>query len=307
MSASPVRVEYILGGLMVFVGAVSIIPSLGHVDHRLMYVASKLLLMAMGFVIILDPKKSIMRAVGLYAIALGAGRVVRSLVGLTSPDDIQFLFSLAMIALGLNLATCGVTYMNNTSKNARRMTLTAYAIFLAYFLEIVYRAFLGEDLLKLLISKYDTVAFLIMYGVYIVILNSREIRYNIPLERVLMDVDGIGNASGVPKGASISESDLALIREGLTDNPSWNSLESGPAGWETSLKLGGRSAGTIIFSKMRDSGDVLVTLVSDPDGTFLQGSRFFMRSLSLEGDSHAVIRGDDGIYMKIQIRREVAS
>jgi len=289
---------------MISVGIVSIIPALGQLDQKMLYVLSKLMLIALGAIIILDPKKSVMRGVGMYALALGGGRALRSLEGLISPNDFEFLFSLFMLALGINLAICGITYFNHTSKNARRMTLTTYMIFMAYLLEIIYSIFLGADPLQLLMSKYDTVALLVMYALYIAILNTREIRYNIPLERVLMDMDGIGHVSGIPKDATLSESDLELIREGLSEKPSWDILDSGPAGWETKIVMGGRSSGTIILTKMKESGAVVATLVTNPDGTFLQGTRFKIVSVSSDGGDQALIRGENGLFMKIRIRRE---
>jgi len=225
---------------------------------------------------------------------------------ITSASDVTFLLGMAMIALGGSLMICGFNYFKGISKNARRMTLIAYIILLTYLLSIIYGIYIGIDVHMFVVENYDTLSFIVMYGVYILVLTSPEVTSNMPMERVLRSVDGVRSVSGISGDLGITSSDLSKIADGLNGSPSWGATVDGPVVNETSIKLDGGERTFMILQKWKGKEPVYVTMSSDPDGTLVQASRFIVTDIvpengTMEECDHIRLYGPDGMVARLRI------
>ncbi len=306
LSNLPVRIEYLMGTLLIALGIISIYGVSGDLEHNSLYALSKVVMIVLGILIIIDPKKNVMRATGMYAATIGMGGMIRSINALSSESTLYFLFGLITFLLGVNLVLCGVSYFRGTSKNARRMTMTAYLIFLIYCLRAIATIYLGTNPWEYFTNNYTVVTFLIMYAMYIFVLTSDEIRYGIPLEKNLIDLTGLRKSISIPNDSLITESDLKAISDGLAGTASWNKLNSGPAESEYMIKLGKEMPCTLILQKWKGSTCLYATVVTDPNGSFIQGARFRIDNMIRDKET-AILYGNDGskINIKIDIERKI--
>lgn len=300
------KLGYLLGVLMCAVGAISLFSAIG--DGRdSMYIFSKVLLILFGLFMILDPKKNNMRAIGLYALAIGSGRLLRGLSDATAESDAVFATGMIMIALGGSLMICGYNYFKGISKNAYMMTMIAYVILMAYVLIIIYGIYVGADIWTYILDNSDMVSFIIMYAVYILVLTSPEVTCNMPMERILRSIDDIRSVSGISGDLGITSSDLSEITNGLNGTPSWSAVADGPVEYETSIKLSGTDNTFMVLQKWKGEKPIYITMSADPDGTLIQASRFTVTDIvpengTMEECDHIRLYGPDGMVARLKIK-----
>ena len=308
LSNLPFRIEYLLGSVMIAFGILSILanPMDGTFSKQL-YVLSRIFVIIFGIAVILDPRKNILRAVGLYALALGLGRAVRSIDSLTSDSDITFFIGFVLLMLGLNLMYGGITYFKGTSKNATNMTITTGLIVLAYFLIMIFSLRMGVTLSDYIADNYDTVSFLVMYSIFIVVLMSDEVRANDPMERIYRNISWIENNSHTDESASVSRDDLKLMNRGLSDRSGWKMMnDRGPVESEIMITMHGRMDDTMIVQKWKDLDGLFISVVLGPDHSFIQGQRFNLVAIRTENGSindcdHVRLYSSDGMSARLRV------
>lgn len=297
-----------MGFLMCIVGCVSLWTAREVLFEDLIYLFSKVLLIIFGAFMIIDPKKNNMRAIGMYAFAIGSGRVLRGITNITSDLDSIFFFGLALIILGGSLVMCGYNYFKGVSKNAYRMTLIAYIILLAYIIMISYYVYNGVDFQEYIRDNYDVVSFLIMYLAYILVLTSPEVTSNMPLQRILYDVNNVWSTSGISGNSTITPFDVSAIMDGLSDAPSWRRIDSGPVESEIQIRFGGDSGAYMILQKWKNKDPIYVTMSADPYGTLIQGSRFLITDIipengTVENCDSIRMYGPEGMVARLKVVR----
>ena len=304
----PFRIEYLLGSVMIAFGILSILanPMDGTFSKQL-YIFSRGLVIVFGIAVILDPRKNILRAVGLYAIALGLGRAVRSVDSLTADSDITFFIGFVLLVLGLNLMYGGITYFKGTSKNATNMTITTGLIILAYFLIMIFSLRMGVTLSDYIADNYDTVSFLVMYSIFIVVLMSDEVRANDPMERIYRNVSWIETNSHTDGDASVSRDDLKLIDKGLSNRSGWKMMnDQGPVESEIMVTMHGKTDRIMIVQKWKDLDGLFISVVLGPDHSFIQGQRFNLVAIRTENGTiddcdHVRFYSGDGISARLKV------
>ncbi|MFA6710965.1 MAG: hypothetical protein WCR83_06565 [Candidatus Methanomethylophilaceae archaeon] len=304
----PFRIEYLLGPVMIAFGILSILANpMDDTFSKWLYVLSRVFVIIFGIAITLDPRKNILRAVGLYALALGLGRAVRSIDSLTSDSDIIFFTGFVLLILGLNLMYGGVTYFKGTSKNATNMTITTGLIILAYFFMMIFSLSMGIALSDYVADNYDTVSFLVMYSIFIVVLMSDEVRANDPMERIYRNISWIESNSHTDGSASISREDLKLIERGLSDKFGWKMMnDGGPVEAEINVTMHGETDSTMIVQKWKDLEGLFVSVVLGPNHSFIQGLRFNLVAIRTENGTidncdHVRLYSGDGKSARLRI------
>ncbi len=268
------RIEYLLGILMMAVGLLSsmtLFTSSGVWDlTKTFVVVSNIIIALFGAVVFLDRKKSKMRAIGLYSMALGLARVVRSIPEALSPSDIPFVTGIVMIVLGLILLYSGLKYYTGTSRNTLIMRYVAYAIVATYALQIAMYFHSGGTFDGFIEVYRGTALYLAMYIVYVIILSNKEIWSNTPTGRTRDDIHAVKCRISIDSGSIIGRDDLVTLKTGLTDRSSWTKLRNCPVESETFLTLKRSDEHlSVLLQKWIGCEGIHMTFLRNRDDSFL--------------------------------------
>ncbi len=242
---------------------------------------SKAVLVIFGIVIIIDPSKTNMKAIGMYAIAMGTGRALRAMISIPSPSDVIFMFGMVMLILGASLALCGVSYMQGVSKNASRMKIISSVIVIGYVGALLFVLHWGYEVEYIIGSQRDLISMVAMFAVLVCVLSTKEVHDNIPEERMLLDLQTVSGHANRGNRVQISAEDLDALRDGLTDARSWAAPDyDGPVESETCVKLVSEN-GTKCAILQRWSGmeGIFLNLADDAGGSFINGYRSRIMSM----------------------------
>ncbi len=300
-----VRLTYFLAIMMIVVGILSIQTVYGTSDigfSGVMKALSKATLLIAGIFILIDPNKSNMRAIGIYAIALGVGRVFRSFPQLTSSSDVSFYIGLVLVAMGASLAYCGVSYLRGVSKNAERMKLITATLVLGYVVYIIYMVHWGQDFWQFFTQERDMMLMFMMYTIYILVLSSKDVYDNIPLVRMCTDTMSTRDAVSPVGSLTISNEDLDRMEHGLEDASSWDHPTGGPVESELHVALSSDSgSSSMIVQKWKGKDGLYITMVKDPDNSFIGVFRMHMTGI-IRNDTGVELRDGNGMRVMLSVR-----
>ncbi len=304
----PFKIEPVLGFLMASVGLIGayvLLMDPDEVPHLEFMLLGRVLMILFGILIVMDPRKNKLRAVGLYAIALGLSRMIHAVSYLSSES---YLFGAVIALLGISLIYCGQSYFRGTSKNPRNLKLIAYAMMISYIVMMAFFFHYGGSVRDFLEQHYDIFPLMAMYGVYIIILSSDEIRVNSPMDKLYGTVRSIRENVHADPQSSISRNDAIMIYKGMKDRSSWKrSDDDGPVESEILIDIThSKDRKTMIIQKWRDQNGLNATIVNDPDGAFIQCYRFNFTNVEPENgdiDTCKYIRlyGEDEIFARLLV------
>ena len=274
-----------LGTMMMLVGLGMIIthtlfPSEGSgilkTDEGPFGYISRGILIVGGLTILICRRKGNYFVVGLYAIILGASRIIRSFPGLLGESDYEFYISLVFIGIGVNMVISGYNHLTIRTKNPVMMKITAIAMLLMYVVALVYVFINKMDLQAEINKAADMLWFAPLYISLIVILSSREIIDNIPMGRIRRHSQAIGDIMYMGDSVSVTLEDAETIKAGFSGTDGW--LERDVAGMKVKeAKVSFRTdAGDrdVILGKVSGRDGLVFSVVGDSTDSFVTGKRF---------------------------------
>ena len=177
-----------------------------------------------GLLILFDKHKSVFWAVGLYAIGIGASKLIRNLPGIFSESMFTFIFNVVFTVMAGNLVYSGVRYIRGNARSILFVILgtTAFVVLTGISLAIDFE--MSDDLAEFL--YYDT-GYLVNMGVYLLYMGlvwSEPVRKSTDASIALRLSSGIRGVDGTMKTASIH----SYAVKGIVDYIEGRSSNDGP-------------------------------------------------------------------------------
>ncbi len=299
--------NFILAVLMVLIG-LNYFYSLATEDaqFRISYVIAHSVLVVCGAVIIADKKRSLPRSVGMYAIGMGLYRAFSVMENFRPYSDVNLLY-LAIIAVGLNLAFSGRSYLMGESKARIGMMRGAIAMLLIYVVSLIYLFATHDHDLSFLWDHYRRFIIMsLMYIVYIMILDSEKLRRLDWLESHNRVLGGISRTYHLSADAAIEECDAARLAAGMSSEEEWSEVrDGGPARAETAVRIWNGSGATyLIAQKWNGSDSIFLTMSDHEEGTIIQATRLVLDGIEVCGD-RLKMAVSDGTVVSIRIVEEL--
>lgn len=259
--------------------------------------------------ILFDPQKSIVRAVGFYAISIGISRVIFSINILATQSMFALALGSTFLFMGANLLYSGYRYLKDTSRGLTMMIISTGCLallqailllmnFQQYMLlnEIVY-----AELMPSVISFFE-------YLVLLLILDTEELRYSTLLQQVNTKVESICVTNTARKPLILKRDDALVLKHMFDDRSSWTALnDSGPAESEKKLVLvRGRIESVMILQKWSGHDNIFITMANTEGGTVMLANRFSVSDVFADGDddSFTSVRLFDGERMLMSLMVE---
>ena len=266
-------------------------------------IIARFLLIAGGAVILIKRDKGNYFAVGVYALALGISRLLRSLPNLfiehdvlKPQNDLIFNFTIFVVILSANLALTGYNHLTVRMKNPMMMRYTTRGI--VSFYAIILLFFMYVDKSPEILMEYlpDVIWYIPLYFALLLVLFSKEVVDNCPMGRLerfsreMVDKYDLGNS------ITISEEDAAKIRSGFSDHEGWKERPIGDIKvYEESVTFRTvRGDRDVVLERCDADGDLRITVVDDISDSFINGYRIKASSFS-ESDGRMELRDRTGV------------
>ena len=263
-------------------------------------IIARFLLIAGGAAILIKRDKGNYFAVGVYALALGLSRLLRSLPNLVieqSPqNDVIFNFTIFVVILSANLALTGYNHLTVRMKNPMMMRYTTLGIVAFYAIVLLFFQYVDKSPEILMEYLPDVIWYIPLYFALLLVLFSKEVVDNCPMGRLerfsreMVDKYDLGNT------ITISEEDAAKIRDGFSDHNGWKEVPVGDARVyeETVTFRTARGERDVVLERCDDDGDLRITVVDDLSDSFISGYRIRASSFS-ESDGRMELKDRTGV------------
>lgn len=241
-----------------------------------------------SILILVDRDRNLMRSVGLMSIAIGCQRALTSIPMLV-PHDVQSLLPLAQIILGINLMVSGRSYMRGVSRGRVMMTISTMLILIITISLIIILLGMGLSFMDCLRMMPETFNMILLYVVFLAVLDSEPLRKNDIMEIHNATLKGIRNTY-VQSGSSYVTEDVAgVLLRTLTDRGSWNPVsDGGPVESEYRFQMDSlEGISYVTLQKWAGSDAVHATICDHSEGTLIHAQRFDVRDVYLDGDTVA--------------------
>ena len=240
--------------------------------------------------ILFDPKKSLPRAVGFYAMSIGLSRVINAITTLSQRSAFSLAVGLVLLFMGGNLIYSSYQYMKDTVRGRNGML---YSTCVLAFMQAIMLAFYYQTYkMTGSVEGFDLIPsaiMLIQYIVLLLMLDTEDVRYSTLLEKTSTRVESVTSSNMILKGFVLKRDDALVIKHLFDDRSTWQPIsDGGPVEAEKRIRLvEGRIQSNMILQKWHGSDRIYVTVVNDDDGTILLGNRFSVTSVvpDVEGDN----------------------
>lgn len=277
-------------------------PDVGRISYDLISALVKIL---MAILIIFDPKRSIYRAIGFYAMSIAISRTIYALITLADVSDFSLIYGGALLILGLNLIYSSYKYMSDTVRGRWGMligsTLMALMEVLGILVEIQNFFVQGEfDSFWVLTS----VLTILQYALLLVVLDTAEVRYGTQNEQSSTKLESVRVTNVVDPRYRMRQKEAEVLSTMFSDRSGWAPLDDGgPVECEKRIRtVEGRIGSSFILQKWKDSERIYVTVTNNDSGSIILANRFSITEVATDrdGDRIVAIRLFDGNRMLAQ-------
>ena len=248
-----------------------------------------------GLLILLDRHRSVFWAVGLYAIGIGASRLIKYAPGIFAESMFAFIFNVVFAVMAGNLVYSGIRYIRGNARSILFVILgsTAFVVLTGIGLAIDFNE--AEDFAEFL--YYDT-GYLVNMGVYLLYMGlvwSEPVRKSTDASISLRLSSGIRGVDGTMKTASIHGTAVQGIIDFIEGKESTNNgpLE-GPvySEYDFSYRDNFKTNYASLQRWNGPDGDVYMILSDHNKGSFIGTNSIRVKGVT-SADGHLIIECAD--------------
>ena len=302
-----VKVNIILAVMMMIFSFLEIYVDFSEGDINPLHIIGDSGMIICAALIILDRDRNLLRTTGLMAVGFGFYRICMHVLNIHS-HDIHSLPDLIIVILGFNLIYSGTRYIKGINRG--RLTLLASMSGMVAMVSLLYilLMMLGMTLWECIQILPDIFAMMVLYIMFIGVLDSEPLRNRDVLEIQNKALDGMRRTTTQSPGTGVYEDEAEIILKTFTDRSDWTAIDDGgPVEREYRFRVSdGKESSFVIMQKWKNSETIHVTVSDHDRGTLIQAYRFDADSLFIDGtdvkDSNIIaFVGKEGIH-RIAIR-----
>ena len=288
-----------MGLLMIAYGLIRVylIDGFDVIDSKFV---TNVIMIAGGIFLTIYWRRSLIRAIGIYAISLGLSRIAIFYDQIQNGNLVTVIPCCILILIAVNLVLTGISFAMGKAVKRKAMmctTLLMLGFNLVYLTTLVVVA---GGIIDLSPTFYVNNIFgAAMYVVLFYLLDSEEVRYGTYDGRHVRYMDRVRNSNRldhitwIPKDAA-----EALLDPG---NSLWKPLSSGPADAEFAFLIGGKSITAHVIVQIWQNDPRIHFTVHAEQGSIITANRFSADVISREDDQLRII-SKDGRDITLKIR-----
>lgn len=246
--------------------------------------------------IIFDPKKSVVRGIGFYAMSIGLSRLLNSIQTLSDVSTVSFAIGVVTLIMSVNILYSSYKYMNDTARGRNGMitSTSVLAVIQIAMLVILFqseRLGLGEADKGQVVPMTIT---LLQYLLLLMILDTKELRFSTLMEKINTRVESARVTNTLEYDKGLRRSDVVVLKHMFDDRSCWHNVDDGgPVECESRIRIvDGRTPSCMILQKWKDSERIHVTVTNDDSGSMILAKRFSVSRVVSDSE-------DDGLFTSL--------
>ena len=264
---------------------------------------ARFLLIVGGLIILIKRQNGNYFAIGVYALALGISRLLRSLPNLViersdylPQNDLIFNMTIFIVILSANLALTGYNHLTVRMKNPIIMRYTTLGIVAFYAIVLLYFQYIDKSPEILMEYLPDVLWYIPLYVALLIVLFSKEVVDNCPMGRLERFSREMVDKFDLGYEIKISEEDAAKIREGFGDHKGWKERPIGDSRVyeESAVFRTARGDRDVVLERCDADSDLRITIMDDMSDSFINGYRIRASSYS-ETEGRMELRDRTGV------------
>lgn len=264
-------------------------------------------LVVFGIAILLFNRRDLMRSAGMYALALGAYRFLHAAPNIHRGEPTSYVF-LFLTIIALNLMISGMSYLRGVTRGRKTMMLSTSLLIAANVSIILYGVHSGMSLVEYFRYMPGTVIMIVMYTVFLGILNCEQLRTKDLQEIHNRTLDEIRCTWCTMPDASIRRDAASVIYRMFRDRSDWTPVQDGgPVECEYRFEISNKKGTShALVQKWKGMDPIFLTISDHLDGTLLHAYRFEATSVIVENDDAVNgtwmrLDSDSGTCMNLRI------
>ena len=299
------RWTILLGALMIALGAYML--WIGWGTSGAFNLISQAVLIIFGVLMLLNPVKTVMNNVAIYALGLGVSRLIKGLPLFFNENVYVFFIGCGMLFIGGSMVYTGYMFINGRARGYRRMIYTASLVFFVMIYAVVMMDYGlkmgGMEYAGMTTMAIESALMCLLYGCLAFVLMDDRIISRGYYETIKSDLDNLALVSNLPSDLRITAEDAEAISS--RGEQGWYRVDDGgPV--EKERRFNARTDEVTVHGTVQVwKGDsrLFFTLCASESGTMIQASRFAAETAELT-DSGLELLGRDGFKARFLIEQE---
>ncbi len=263
-----------------------------------------------GIVILCRRKITILKAAAIYLISVGAGRTLYYLPNLLSESIYSYIFGIVILILSINLIVKGISFYKGNPRNILITTVSILVFALLYSALLVWQLYYSEGhILDTALSEAELIFSIILYLVFLGILDTSEIRTKSGNERVDEGINSVKRWYCASEKTYISKTEAETIRNGFSNMEGWTIIDDqSPVSHEYVFTISDDSSNSeVTVQRWKDSRDLYLTIADSFKGSVLFARRFTATRWTIIDDpsdddnSWLYLYDDQGSFLRFRI------
>ena len=271
--------------------------------------AKPAILIIAALAVILDRKRSLPRAAGIYAVAVGINYILEGYVDTDIfVDTVLFYVGLVMLILGIALFINGIIYLRGASTSNTAMLYVTAILVASDVFSLLLMIRMGTDIMTIIETYMSVMSRIFTNIIFILLLMTEGVRKNTFDWKVSNSIFNAKTALYTDRTAFIERDDLIRINDWIEGRVFDSTYGDDIVESEISIDIHypRNKVRRMLVQRWRDDGTMHATVLNDGAGSYMQGFNFDIRSAIPDNDDLSTCNsvrfyGDRGMFIILKV------
>jgi len=271
--------------------------------------AKPAILIIAALAVILDRKRSLPRAAGIYAVAVGINYILEGYVDTDIfVDTVLFYVGLVMLILGIALFINGIIYLRGASTSNTAMLYVTAILVASDVFSLLLMIRMGTDIMTIIETYMSVMSRIFTNIIFILLLMTEGVRKNTFDWKVSNSIFNAKTALYTDRTAFIERDDLIRINDWIEGRVFDSTYGDDIVESEISIDIHypRNKVRRMLVQRWRDDGTMHATILNDGAGSYMQGFNFDIRSAIPDNDDLSTCNsvrfyGDRGMFIILKV------
>ena len=273
-----------------------------------LYVKPAILIIA-ALAVIADRKRSLPRAAGIYAVAVGVNYIIEGYVDIDIfIDTILFYVGLVTLVLGIALFINGIIYLRGASTSNTAMLYVTAILVASDIFSLLLMIRMGTDVTTIIETYMSVMSRIFTNVIFILLLMTEGVKKNTFDWKVSNSIFNAKTSLYTDRTAFIERDDLIRISDWIEGKTSGSTYGDDIVESEISIDIHypRKKVRKMLVQRWKDDETMHATILNDDGGSYMQGFNFDIRSAVPENNdlrtcTSVRFYGDRGMFIILKV------
>lgn len=271
--------------------------------------AKPAILIIAAMLVIADRKRSLSRAAGIYAIAVGVNYIVEGYVDIDIfIDTVLFYVGLAMLVLGIALFVNGIVYLRGASTSNTSMLYVTSVLVASDVFSLLLMIRMGTDVVTIIETYMSVMSRILTNIIFILLLMTEGVKKNTFDWKVSNSIFNAKTALYTDRTAFIERDDLIRIDDWIKGKTYISTYSDDILESEISINIHypRNKIRKMLVQRWKADDTIHATILNDDNDSYMQGFDFDIRSAIPDNDdlytcTSVRFYGDRGMFIILKV------